>query len=781
MPLYSNNHMKRANAACPIQLNMTKYYLTFFFWPIFSMLCAQEALLSGRVTDAQTGEPLIGATLSLNGQGAVTNYEGLFEMEAAAGTYSLRATYVGYEPFDTTLTLKQGQTLELGIALSARATVLETATVTSGKFEKPLSKVTVSLEVLQPSLIENTGKVTIDEALEKLPGVTIIDGQANIRGGSGYSQGAGSRVLLLVDDIPILSADAGFPNWDDVPIENIAQVEVVKGAASALYGSSALNGIINVRTAYAKSKPETEGALFYTHFFSPADERLKWWDTPPRTIGASVAHRRKMGKLDLVLGGYYLNEESYNKDVFRRTGRFNFGTRYRASDRLTIGLNANINAGETASFFYWASDTAAYEPAPNTLGGRERLRYNIDPTVTYYDGANNRHRFLSRFYNIDNENDLNQSNFSDMFYAEYQFQRRMSAADLVFTAGLVGSGTDIEAELYGDTTFTSRNLAAYAQFDKEFFGKLNASLGFRYERNVLRNPGFEYEGGAVPPSDEEEAKPVARLGLNYQAGKATFLRGSWGQGYRYPTVAEKYIVTDAGAIRIVPNPTLQSETGWTAELGVKQGFRVSNFEGFLDVAVFRSRYFDMMEFNIVGFSFQAINIGDTQIDGFEITAAGRGEILGIPVSLLTGYTFVDPRFDEFDTTRPPAGQERTQGQINANNSSSDDNLLKYRSQHLFKLDLQADYKKASFGVESFYNSQIEAIDAAFLLFISGLQDFRARNNNGFTVVNLRGSYQLTESVKLSLLLNNLTNEAYSPRPGILEAPRNLTMRLDFDF
>lgn len=760
---------------------MTKYYLLLIFLSFSAFLTAQQTLLTGRVTDAKTGEPLIAATISLQGQGTVTNFDGFYELEADAGKHLLKASYVGYETYETEVNLPEGGTIELNMALDPRATVLETATVTSGKFEKPLSKVTVSLEVLQPDLIENTGKVSIDEALEKLPGVTIIDGQANIRGGSGYSQGAGSRVLLLVDDIPILSADAGFPNWDDVPIENIAQVEVVKGAGSALYGSSALNGIINVRTAYAKSAPETEAAVFYTHNFSPEDERLKWWDTAPRTIGASVAHRRKMGKLDLVMGGYYLNEESYNEGAFRRTGRFNVGTRYRATDRLTIGLNANINAGETASFFYWASDTAAYQPGPNTLGGRRRLRYNIDPTVTYYDGANNRHRILSRFYNIDNENDLNQSNFSDMFYAEYQFQRRMAAADLVFTAGLVGSGTDIEAELYGDTTFTSRNLAAYAQFDKEFFGKLNASVGFRYERNVLRNPGFEYDGGTVDPSDEEEAKPVARLGLNYQAGKATFLRASWGQGYRYPTVAEKYIVTDAGALRIVPNPTLQSETGWTAELGVKQGFRVSNFEGFLDFAVFRSRYFDMMEFNIVGFSFQAINIGDTQIDGFEVTAAGRGEILGLPVSLLAGYTYVDPRFEAFDTTRVPAGQDRTQGQINANNSSLDENILKYRSRHLFKLDLQADYKKASFGVETFYNSQIEAIDAAFLLFINGLRDFRERNDRGFTVVNLRGSYKLTESVKLSLLLNNLLNEAYSPRPGIMEAPRNLTMRLDFDF
>lgn len=56
----------------------------------------------------------------------------------------------------------------------------------------------------------------------------------------------------------------------------------------------------------------------------------------------------------------------------------------------------------------------------------------------------------------------------------------------------------------------------------------------------------------------------------------------------------------------------------------------------------------MMEFNIVGFSFQAINIGDIQIDGFEVIVVGRGEILGFLVSLLVGYIYVDLCFEVFD-------------------------------------------------------------------------------------------------------------------------------------
>ena len=200
-------------------------------------------------------EPLIAATIQAGDYGTVTDYDGKFELELPAGEYEVIVSYLGYNSAIRQIEVRAGAEQFFNVSLAEEATMLQTATVSSSKFEKPLGEVTVSLEILRPDLIESTGKLSIDEALQKVPGVTVIDGQANIRGGSGYSQGAGSRVLLLMDDIPILQADAGFPQWDDVPIEIIEQVEVVKGASSALYGSSALNGIVNVRTAYAKSEP----------------------------------------------------------------------------------------------------------------------------------------------------------------------------------------------------------------------------------------------------------------------------------------------------------------------------------------------------------------------------------------------------------------------------------------------------------------------------------------------------------------------------------------------
>ncbi|MEK7254424.1 MAG: hypothetical protein AAB316_06750, partial [Bacteroidota bacterium] len=98
------------------------------------------------------------------------------------------------------------------------------------------------------------------------------------------------------------------------------QVEVVKGAASALYGSSAMNGIINVRTAYAKAKPETQFSPFFTWYMSPKNKAAKWWgdglDDLRYTAGGSLSHKRKIGKLDLVLGGYYIRGESVRQYSF---------------------------------------------------------------------------------------------------------------------------------------------------------------------------------------------------------------------------------------------------------------------------------------------------------------------------------------------------------------------------------------------------------------------------------------------------------------------------------
>ena len=144
--------------------------------------------------------------------------------------------------------IKSDATTNLKVRLVPSKFDFKTVVISAGKHAQRIEEVPVSMEVLKPKYIENSNQTTMETAVEQIPGVTVIDGQANIRGGSGFSYGAGSRVLVLVDDLPLLAGDAGDVKWSFLPIENIGQVEVIKGASSALFGSSALNGVINMRT-----------------------------------------------------------------------------------------------------------------------------------------------------------------------------------------------------------------------------------------------------------------------------------------------------------------------------------------------------------------------------------------------------------------------------------------------------------------------------------------------------------------------------------------------------
>ena len=176
-----------------------------------------------------------------------------------------------------------------------------------------------------------------------------------------------------------------------------------------------------------------------------------------------------------------------------------------------------------------------------------------------------------------------------MFYSEYQFQQRGEAwgvEGLVVTGGAVHQLTRGKAELYtgGDSTGVNqaRNRSAYVQLDQKFGPRLNVSAGARYENFSI--------------NDSTASKPVFRAGLNYQPAKATWLRASFGQGFRFPTIAEKFIRAGIGPLQVYPNDSLRPETAVNIEAGLKQGFQLGAMQGFVDVAAFYQEYEDFIEF-----------------------------------------------------------------------------------------------------------------------------------------------------------------------------------------
>ena len=751
-------------------------------------LSAQTATIYGVVQDSVKKEELGAATVKVGDKGVATNIiDGTYRIVVPKGKQKVEISYLGYEPKVIELDLADGEERVLNILLAETATMLNIATVTSSKFEKPLSEVTVSMEVIKPDLIANRNSIAVNEALTAVPGVSMIDDQVDIRGGAGYAQGTGGRVLVLMDDMPIMQADGGLTNWRDLPTENISQMEIVKGAASALYGSAAMNGIINIRTAYPTDKPVTKISTFYTYYGDPKDPYNKWWDKTnrPYEAGVQIGHRQRLNeKLDLVAG-----MSIYNNSSFMRGGgvdttpnydhhiRASANFRYRYSDNLTFALNTNFNTGRQNRHLFWSrvEGDRLYESDPTSIPIRgTATRLTIDPSVTYYDKYKNRHRIQARYYLINNNNANQQTNTSDYVYGEYQYQRRFEKLKgLEVAAGIVGSHNTVVAEVYSNQEFTQSNFAAYLQLEKKFIDRLTLSFGMRYEANHMGAPdSIDFGMTRLVAGNTKDARPIMRFGANYKLTQGTFLRASFGQAYRFPTVLEKFVSTSpGGGIRVYPNPWLTSETGWSSEIGIKQGFKIGNWMGFLDLAGFWTEYFNMTEFQMNSeiFGFWVQNVGDTRIKGMEASIAGQGKIGNVKLDLLTGYTYLDPKFQNFDT-------------IAQEGSSSDKNVLKYRFRHTFKADAQATYKGFSLGTSIQYFSFMEAIDSYLdnVYMYPTIHNYRATHQNGTWMVSARLAYTY-KAAKISILMNNLLNQEFAVRPGMLEAPRNVSLRLDFTF
>lgn len=767
----------------PPHTSLMKHILTpLFFILLAGNLLAQNAFIKGKLTDPKTKETIVGAGVVLDDTtGTVTDLDGNYFIKTNPGKHKLDFKYTGYKPQSRSIELKENDSLIIDYAMEPDSKQLDIVVVSAGKFEQKLNEVTVSMEVLKPKLIESKGLQSIENAIDQVPGVNVIDGQANIRGGSGFSYGAGSRVLLMVDEMPMLSADAGDVKWTFLPVENCEQIEIIKGASSALFGSAAMNGVINFRTAYAKDKPETKIVISSGVYDKPQRDELAWWQNYYHSYsGINIYHAQKIQNLDLVIGANLFDDEGFRYRETEQRYRVNTNLRYNFQGKLQglqIGVNANTIRTKGGLFLGWVdADSGAWRPTGGDLSHYVTYRTNVDPYISYFTKNNGKHTLRTRFYRIKNTNNTDQESVADVYYAEYQYQKRFKN-DLTTTGGLVYNYNEVRSgSLYGNR-FSGRG-SAFLQVDKKW-KRLTVSGGARLEyyeqeEHKLLTSGM-YDTVLV-----QKVEPVFRGGVNYKLLEATFLRASYGQGFRVPAVAEKYIRTSASGLEIYPNDSLKPERGWSAEIGIKQAIRVGEWRGYFDVAGFWTEYRDMMEFTFGqwgvlfvdpygGFGAKSRNIGNTQIKGFETTLMGEGKIGPVDVALLMGYTYIDPIKTDFDES------------VDTMRGSSTKNILKYRYQHNIKSDVEFGYKKVKFGLSARYNSYMENVDRFFLDAFPGVREYREKNKQGDVVVDTRLSYQVLQTTKVSFIVNNLLNHEYESRPMDMQPPRVFAVQLMVKF
>jgi len=797
------------------------------FWLMLATLgtIAQKATLSGTITTSPNRETAVGAVVMTTSMvGTSTDVNGKYSLSLDAGQYVVVVSMMGFENDSIPVLLLEGEIKIVNHTLRELASELNIVVVSAGKFEQRIGDITVSMEVISPRLIQNRNTTSMETILQQTPGVSIVDDEPQIRSGSGYSFGAGSRVQVLLDDIPILSGDAGKPSWGFLPVENVEQVEVIKGASSVLYGSSALSGVINVRSAYPKAEPQTRITLFQGAYSDPQSDSAKYWKGTPLISGLNFFHSQQAGQWDVVFGGNFLSDmgalgpivDSTGKIISGETfnpfeagrynsqarGRLNANIRYRFPNvtGLSAGVNTNWSKSESYATLLWDnSTTGLYRAFDDAATFTKQTQGNVSPFIQYFSPRGFRHSLKLRWTSLDNNNDNSQGNFSDTYYGEYQFQLHfdsLNVKDMTLTAGVVALHTAARGELFtghlADGNNTANNVAEYAQLDKKFFGKLNISCGVRFEYFNL--------------NDVEESRPVFRSGASYELARATYLRTSFGQGYRFPSMAEKFIITEVGALRIFPNSEIKSETSYNAEVGLKQGFKFGKVFGFADVAVFQQVYENFIEFtfgqwetpiNFEAFprslGFKSLNTGTARVRGIDVSVMGQGNIKKIELNFIAGYTYTKPvsLTPDYVYATSPVPEAHPQSAETFDTlsylfTSSDvtNHILKYRLQHLVRIDVEAKWKRWMLGGGFRSNSHMQNIDQIFLDleknpafgFNPQLQNWRERNTNGDFVIDARIAFSISKHHRISVIMNNVLNREYAIRPLAIEDPRLTTFQ-----
>ena len=766
-----------------------KKYLFAFFCILQGHIFAQ---LSGVVIDKESKVVISQVSVkSSENEKVETNSYGTFIIPVKKLPVTLYFQKKGFEV--DSIRIQQLGYVNMSLAVLSQD--VKTVVVTSGKRNQNIEEIPISIEILKPALIANKGFTNLEQAVNQSPGVFTMDGQVSIRGGGGYAYGAGSRVMLLWNGIPMLSPDVGDVKWNAVPMEQASQIEILKGASSVLYGSGALNGIIALTEKEAK--PEGQLTMKYQSgvYGDPKRSSMTWWNRNPTSHLLDVYYGKSKGRLGYTIGVNGLNDEGYREGNDEKRARINGSLYYfpKKYPKMKLGMSYQFQWQDKGVFILWKNDSMGYQALENTLSRQRAVRLNVDPYLKFIDKHDNKHYLRTRYYLVTtgNSDKVYDASFAEMYYADYNIQKKIGNTNLI--SGFMNMTNKVTSYVFDN--HLSNNLALYEQVETRL-KKLDLTAGLRLEYCQLDKSKPETQF-VISDKFTSPVYPIFRLGTHYAINKASHLRASFGQGIRFPSVAERYISASVGSVRIFRNPDLRPETGWNSEIGWKQILKFGKWMGMIDVAGFVNQYSNMTEFsfgvykpdtmaflqtsnpNAINYlynwvGFQAQNAEKARITGLEFSFNSSGKIGNVEVVSLLGYTYMNP----ISLNNDPI--------YRASFSDTSTNMLKYRFNHLAKADVQASYKKWSIGGSMRYNSFMKNIDRAFEVgvlgteLLVGMQHYRQQYNKGVFVFDARLSYELKKGIKLNFIANNFLNAEYASRPGDLQAPRNFTLQLQYD-
>jgi|GEM_PF-1052497 iron complex outermembrane receptor protein len=766
-----------------------------------NFILAQTARISGTVLDADNKEPLGGVNVKYDKtKGVVTDEAGKYVIDVPFGEHELIMSTDGYKNFKLTLTVGK----DTAVNAMMRPSALQLNQVESvSQYRKNSARETVSTEVISAAQIKSTNSTDLGDVVSRTPGVLVQDGQISIRGGSPYSYGVGSRTAIMQDGMPLMSADLGQGQVQMANLADVKQVEIIKGASSVVYGSSALDGVVNLITSWPTDpEPANELSVNTGAYDKPKLAYQSWTEAPPIFTNINFSHSEQINHLQLVIAGSLYDNSGFLQESgdLRVQGFWKLRYLHPKIEGLNFGVNGSMQFERDQTFFISKDlDSNAYYYGDGS--NDKYLRTNVDPFMSYQNPRGHRLIVNTRYMDIFRDGGSRPANAVSNQYIVYdQYQYRYKNF-LVISTGVPFNVGSSRSNLYTGQDFTF-NAAVYTQ----------AELDYKF---LSLQGGVRYEAAGVDSIIVRNQHPIFRAGVNVQAAKATFFRASWGQGFRIPSIGEKYIAQQfTGDLFIVPNDTLKTENSWNFEFGFKQGFKIKNWVGYFDASIFYEEQKNYIQYN-VGFyantyangtqifpdsdiypgtgkilGLKPFNIQSTKVAGYELSLAGMGNMGPLGVKLLMGYTYTYPGQQIPGQSYPTSQFFKDVFIYNFKRvpSSYTYRLETGAIRQLVRADAEFSIWKVYWGLTVSYASTPEAIPplfyaASLILFHDGnaLSDYYAEHEHGDVVCDIRVGMKVNEHIKLGFIVKNIGNVYYELRPGKPESNRNYTLQFTYNF
>ena len=819
---------KYSQEVSPVRLLLNIFLLTILFLPLPAE-AADPGSLKGKITDKTDGEAVIGASAMLENTtlGSASDLEGNYTIQnIPAGTYRLKVNAIGYAPFFQTVTVNADETTTVNPQLGQTTVMASEIIVGAALYEQDRLDVPVTTSVVTTEEIREEPNPSLDQVIETVPGVNVTRSSGysaatvQIRGSNTFQGGGiGTRVNAFYDGFPINTPETGGIVWTNVNMNAADKVEVVKGAASTLYGSAAMGGVINVYGSLPEKFEVKAGASVGFYDNPPDSDKSEYYrDNTPWLWNSYVGIGNKTDKLNYNLLYTHSEDDGYRDNAQTLLNDVKLKVRYDIDSRQYLQLTSFYNETEAGYVSTWPYDLGpggTFIPLPefaydlvddvytddivsrkNALAGLNYVNLlsddlSLDARVYYtrneyridYNPTDTTQVFppFGPFYIYDREPGEFNENQTNRYGAGFKLDWRASEKHrLLF--GLDGNIVDLASTQYradlpvpgelGD--IQEKNLALFIQDEFKITDRLTALLSLRYDWSGIDTDEVIYKDYSVAPTQPWLAPTVTadienksvdaispRLALNYKATDDLSFRASAGKSFRAPTLSERF-VRDAGLFVGNPNPALDKESMTGYEIGFFKNF---NDKVSLDVAAYLNDYKDLIESRNINpnppyfpIIFMYENLAKARIWGIETSLNIRPSDA---VNFSLGYAYMNAK-DKTDREASLAGDQ-----------NPDPDWLQYRPEHT--ASLSATWKatnRLALNTNGRYVSKYKAV--------STYPNPEGDNYpGGFVVFNAGAKYQATENIGLSLFCKNITNEQYEEAEWFRAPGRSFILGFDF--